>query len=243
MPAERMPPAQSAIPRSLGPDGAAAVGGEVGDRMAVAGGDPDPVATGHAFAGCAAAGAEPTVHAALRPSPAAPEAPAVEPGAAADDPADQALGEPASGSLAHPVGRRLGRFAAPGAFSFASSAARRRAAGAGEVLAGDAVVVAVEVVRVAREEVFLGFGLVGEVGAVVVEGAGAGRRQGVGCQRAGAGDEGQGKDEAQFHLSSVIGGCIAETVRTNLERPANRDVGPTACARVRVGLWSRLAAS
>jgi len=40
---------------------------------------------------------------------------------------------------------------------------------AGKVLAGDAVVVPVEVVRVARQEVFLGFGLVGEVGAVVVE--------------------------------------------------------------------------
>jgi hypothetical protein len=42
-------------------------------------------------------------------------------------------------------------------------------AGAGEVLAGDAVVVAVEVIRVARQQVFLRFGLVGEVGAVVVE--------------------------------------------------------------------------
>jgi hypothetical protein len=42
-------------------------------------------------------------------------------------------------------------------------------AGAGEVLAGDPVVVAVEVVRVARQQVFLRFGLVGEIGAVVVE--------------------------------------------------------------------------
>jgi hypothetical protein len=42
-------------------------------------------------------------------------------------------------------------------------------AGAGKVLAGDPVVVAVEVVGVARQQIFLGFGLVGEVGAVVVE--------------------------------------------------------------------------
>jgi hypothetical protein len=41
--------------------------------------------------------------------------------------------------------------------------------GAGKVLAGDPVVVAVEVVRVAWQQVFLGLGLVGEVGAVVVE--------------------------------------------------------------------------
>ena len=42
-------------------------------------------------------------------------------------------------------------------------------AGAGQELAGAAVVVAVEAVWVARQQVFLGIGLVGEVGAVVVE--------------------------------------------------------------------------
>ena len=48
--------------------------------------------------------------------------------------------------------------------------------GAGQVLAGNAVVVAVEPVGVARQEVFLGFGLVREVGAVVIERRRFGRR-------------------------------------------------------------------
>jgi hypothetical protein len=65
-------------------------------------------------------------------------------------------------------------------------------AGAGKVLAGDAVVIAVEVVRVARQQVFLRFGLVGEVGAVVVEGLRRGRGR---LQRDDAGAECDEEDE------------------------------------------------
>ena len=76
--------------------------------MAVAGGDLDPVAAGHAFAGGAAAGGEAAVDAALRSSLAALEALAVEAGAAADDAADQPLGEAARGPLADLVGGGFG---------------------------------------------------------------------------------------------------------------------------------------
>jgi hypothetical protein len=55
-------------------------------------------------------------------------------------------------------------------FGWRGRGRRAGRAGAGEVLAGNPVVVAVEVVRVARQQVFLRFGLVGEIGAVVVEG-------------------------------------------------------------------------
>jgi hypothetical protein len=70
--------------------------------------------------------------------------------------------------------------------------------GAGKVLTRDPVVVAVEVVRVARQQVFLGFGLVGEVGAVVVErlrrGRGRLQRDDAGAERDEEGETLDGAD-------------------------------------------------
>lgn len=87
---------------------------------------------------------------------------------------------------------------------------------AGQVLAGDAVSVGVEVVGVAGEQVFLGFGLVREIGAVVV-GSGGYRLSGGGSwAREGKSkdeDEGYGRGELDcLRLYRAIGrrfGCVA----------------------------------
>jgi len=66
-----------------------------------------------------------------------------------------------------------------------------------QVLAGSAVVVAIQAVGIAREEVFLGFGLAREVGAVVIERLRFRRRR--------DGGEGGGEDEeGEQALDAVI---------------------------------------
>jgi len=73
-----------------------------------------------------------------------------------------------------------------------------------KVLAGDAVVVAVEPVGIARQEVFLRFRLVREVGAVVVERFRVGRRRD-GGKRGGEDEE----DEQAFDAAILSGTSLS----------------------------------
>lgn len=78
-------------------------------------------------------------------------------------------------------------------------------AGTGQVLAGDPVVVTVESVGIAISGVFLGFGLICEVGAVVVKGLRRARR----LSEDGGGEEGQGDKQpnAEFHSNNLWAFC------------------------------------
>jgi len=86
-----------------------------------------------------------------------------------------------------------------------------------QVLAGAAVLVTVEVVGVARQEVFLRFRLVGEVGAVVIERLRSGRR-GDGGDRGGENEE----DKQAFDAGILSG---ISWVPQDLLLPTRNDPG------------------
>jgi hypothetical protein len=112
------------------------------------------------------------------------------------------------GALAQPAGD-VGPGDRPGFFGrfFGLRRGSRRGAGragAGKVLAGDPVVVPVEVVGVAGQQIFLRFGLVGEVGAVVVEGLRRWRRGEQGDRADAQGDE----EEETLDRGSLSQRCL-----------------------------------
>lgn len=135
--------------------------------VAIRGPYRDSVLTGDPLAFGFTPSRETAVDAPFADAPTGGDRVGVETGTAANNGSDQAFGNSHRGRHLQVVGRlrrrrsRLGR-------GFFRCASGRVAARAGQVLAGDPVAVGVEPVRIARAEIFLGFGLIREVGAVVV---------------------------------------------------------------------------